>query len=137
MKDSLKQKASKLRAELDLIDEKLRKKTIAEYYLTLKRKYEGRCFKYDNGYDSSEKFWLYTKVCKIEPEDVYDTRGNGVTSYYSGYSFETKIHNGIEQEVRVELSKRSYVHILGVEITQKEFDREWNKMLTKLKGLKK
>lgn len=124
----LKQQQKKLQKEMNAIEEKISSEIRAKHYPKLKKQYEGKCFKISNGYNDKERWWLFVKVTSIKPDDVYDTRGNGVTSHYTGYSFQTTT----TPQVEVEEIRTGYVHSLKNEITEDEFNSEWNKMIARL-----
>jgi hypothetical protein len=122
---------SELEKQLAAIIEQEEKDVIEKHYPEFK-KLEGRCFKTSNSYGDDYKPWfLYTKIVAIKPTDVYDTRGNGIASRFTGYSFQTTSTG----EISVDMKKQSYVHSIGKEITESEFNTAWNKMIDKLDSL--
>lgn len=124
----LKQQQKKLQKEMNSIEGKISSEIRAKHYPKIKKQYEGKCFKISNGYNNEERWWLFVKITSIKPDDVYDTGGNGVTSHYTGYSFQTTIANITE----IEQIKTGYAHSLENEITEQEFNAEWNKMIERL-----
>jgi hypothetical protein len=52
----------KLRKELQSIE--------AAEQLAKDQKLVGKCFKYSNSYGSGERWWLYAKVLRIEPDEL-------------------------------------------------------------------
>lgn len=104
---------------------------INEHYPAIKKKFEGKYFRCRNSYNAKESWWMYIKVVQIKPDDVYDTKGNGVTAHYSGFNFQTD-SNG---NVTVEIVKWGYVHTVGQKITKKEFDAAWRKTLKNINSI--
>lgn len=123
-----------LQKQLAAIAKQEKEQIIKKYYPEFK-KLEGTFYKTRNNYSCPEKpsdyWWVYTKITKIDPKDVYDTRGNGVTSHYTGWSFQTCKYGNFS----VEKEKRSYVHSLGKKITEQEFIDAWNKAMSNLDSL--
>lgn len=108
------------------------KEMVEKYYPIFKKKYEGKYFKYDNGYNREQRWTMYTKVVEIKPEHIYDTRGNEVTSCYNGWNFQTDT-NG---QITISCEKNGYAHSLQKEISEKEFNEAWNKMIEKINLIK-
>jgi hypothetical protein len=129
---NLSERKKQLQKEMNEVEELEVKETIEKNYPIIKKKYEGKFFKYRNGYNADERWWLYTKVVEIKPSDVYDTNGNGVTAHFSGWTFQTDSYDKIE----IAQEKHGYVHSLGKEITENEFVAAWNKMIDKMNHLK-
>ena len=120
-----------LRAELAKIEQQERKDLIKNEYPNFK-KLEGTFWKTRNGYGGgTKKWWYYTKITKIKPSDVYDTCGNGITSTFEGYTFQTCTYNTFT----VEQEKRGYIHSLGEQISESEFNAAWNKAMDELNKL--
>lgn len=126
----MKTQKEELQEKLNQIEDNERLALQEKNYPEICEKYLGKCFKVRNNYSCPEKasdYWfLYTKVTEIKKEDVYQT-SNGVSATYSGYSFQTDMHKNVN--VRKE---NGYIHSLGIEITQKEFDKAWSKMLDRI-----
>lgn len=123
-----------LQEQLKAIAKKEEKEIIEKNYPEFK-KYEGRFFRQSNNYGCPKKpsdyWWYYTKVIEVRPEDVYDTRGNGITSHFKGWSFQLDKYN----QLTVELEKTGYIHSLGQEISQEKFNNAWNKAMENLDKL--
>jgi len=123
-----------LQKQLKAIAKAEEKAMIEEHYPEFK-KLEGKCFKNKNNYSCPEKpsdyWWLYTKITEIKPDDVYDTRGNGVACHYKGYSFQTDKDGNITTRKE----DYGYVHSLGKEIPKKEFDKAFENMISALNEL--
>lgn len=85
----------------------------------IKKKFEGKYFKYLNRYGSGEKWFMYIH-CKQ------------VTSINAGVldSFETT-----PVESSFELSKRSYLTLLGTPITKREYNAALKKFLSRAERL--
>lgn len=120
-----------LQNELNKIATIEEQEIINTHYPSMKKKYEGKYFKCRNSYNQKERWWLYIKVTGIKPEDVYDTKGNGITSHYSGFKFETDSYG----QVTIEKEKYGYVHSLGQQITKREFDAAWKKTLKNINAI--
>ena len=130
----MKTEKEKLQEKLNQIEENERLALQENNYPEICEKYLGKCFKVRNNYSCPEKpsdYWfLYLKVTEIKKEDVYQT-SNGVSATYSGYSFQTDKYKNVN--VRKE---NGYIHYLGEEITQNEFDEAWNKMINRVNSIK-
>jgi hypothetical protein len=89
------------------------------------KKLIGKCFKQRNNFSLPEKpsdYWfLYIKITEIKESYLYDGGENGVYCRYNGWSFETDKNKNIA----IERIKKNYVHMLGEEISQEEFNKEW------------
>jgi hypothetical protein len=70
-------------------------------------------------------------VTEINPDDVYDTGGNGITSRYKGWQFETTGCGAIN----ISPKDFGYCHTLGQQISEDEFNTAWNKMVENLDAL--
>jgi len=123
-----------LQKQLDEIAKKEEQEMIETHYPKFK-KFEGKFFKTSNCYSCPEKpsdyWWLYTKITEIKPKDIYNTRGNGVASHYTGWSFQVDKYG----QISIEREKSGYIHSLGQEITEKEFNAAWDKMIDKINAL--
>lgn len=131
MKEQLSEK-EKLQKQLNRIVKQEEKEMVEKHYPTFK-KLVGKCFKARNSYGGGgrKNWWIYTKITEIKPEDVY--RGaDQILCHYKGYSFETDIYGAVNVQ-----NQKSYVHGLGKEISGKEFNDEYEKMLLKIKEFKK
>ena len=134
MTKDLQQKKEQLKKQLQKIKDLERKKLIEKHYPKFK-KLEGTCYKKKNHCGSPKKpsdYWYeYTKVLEIKEEDIfYDNMDNKVLSRFRGVSFDIDKYGnfGIRQE-------DSYVHLLGKKITEKEFNKTFNKQLSRAKKL--
>jgi hypothetical protein len=126
----------KIEKQLDKILKDENREMIKLNYPTFK-KLEGKCFKTKNFFSCptrpSDYWWLYTKVLSIKPSDIYDTKStNGITAHFTGYSFQTTKYGNVD----IEKNKSGYVHSLDQEITEKEFNTAWNKMMEEIGKLK-
>lgn len=131
-KSAIPSRIAELKSELNRLEVIQEHEVINNYYPKIKEKYEGKYFKVRNGYNSKDRWWLYTKIVEIKPEDVYDTKGNGVTSHFTGWTFKLPTDGKID----ISQVKHGYVHHLGHEISEEEFNAAWNKMIEKLNSLK-
>lgn len=133
-KANLKPTKEQLQKQLNAIAKQEEKELIEKHYPEFK-KLEGTFYKTRNNYSCPEKpsdYWfLYTKITEIKPDDVYDTRGNGVACHFKGWSFQTCKYSNFS----VEQEKRGYVHSLGKQITEQEFIEAWNKAMSALDKL--
>lgn len=121
-----------LQRELIMIEKNEEKELREKHYPLIKEKYEGTFFKCPNSYNGNNRWNIYTKVTEIKPKDIYDTNGNGVTSHYTGYSFQTDCYN----KIQIDRKATGYVHSLGKEISEAEFNEAWNKMIEQMNALK-
>lgn len=115
-----------LQTALNKITAAENEKMIEDNYERIKKKYVGKCFKIKNrsGGFRRQSWITYVKVLDIKPEDIYMVSGNSISAHYRGICFETTAHNLII----VEPKKSSYIHGLGKEIPQAEFDAAFKKM---------
>lgn len=121
-----------LRKELNKIEEKEFKDIITAEFPKLRDLVLDKYFKYRNSYGGDNKgWWLYRKVTDINPSDVYLLSNNEPTARCKGFSFEIRT-NG---EISIQQKDDTYIHILGQEITEREFNEAWNKMCDKIKAL--
>ncbi len=104
-------KGSEARRELHDIKEK----EVAERNLSL----VGKCFKFSNSYGSGEKWWLYSRIVGVEG------------SYFKYLVFQ-ECNLG---KVTVETREYGYDSMQQVEITKKEFDKQFRLLLDKLEAL--
>jgi hypothetical protein len=131
MSSNLTKRKKEIQKQLNEIAEQERKELIETHYPEFK-KLVGKYFKTRNGYGSdTPKWWLYVKVTEIKPEDVYDTCGKGATCHFKGYSFQTTCYGHFS----VEMISSGYMHSLGKEITEGEFNEAWNKAMGNLEKL--
>lgn len=121
-----------LEKQLNAIIERQNREIIKKHYPILK-KLEGTFWKTRNSASlpkiPSDYWFIYTKIVEIKPNYVYDTRGNGVTCGFDGWSFQTTKYADFE----VQQEKKSYAHLLGERITEQEFNDAWNKAMGNLK----
>lgn len=128
---ALEARKKELETELIKINTIQEQGIINQHYPLFKKKYEGKYFKRSNGYNDKERWWMYTKVVEIKPDDVYDTKGNGVASHYTGWTFQTASND----EITISKEERGYVQSLGYQISKAEFTAAWNKMIDKLNAM--
>lgn len=126
----LKQREKKLRAELKSIEEKLNTDFEKKKYPAFKKKYEGKYFKTSNSYGGDERWWLYTWVTEIKPNDIYRIH-NGVNCSCTVFSFQTTPSKNVE----IEQDRHTYVNLLGQEITKQEFEAAWDEMMVGVKNI--
>ena len=110
-----------LRKKLNEIEETEHNELIDANYPKFE-KLIGKCFKYKNSYscpDTENDYWyIYTKVTSIEKSDLY-VSGENVLSNFKGVSFQ-KCKYGI---ITIESNKSTYVHCIGEEIPEEEYDK--------------
>lgn len=106
-----------LQKELNAIVEAENAQFITEYYPTFQAM-EGKYFKTENGYGHDNKWYVYTKITSIAPEELYVSYYDRVLSMYKGFSFE-KTSDGF---LIFKKNRHDYVHCLGKEITEAEFN---------------
>jgi len=79
------------------------------------KKYEGKYFKFRNSYGGDrKKWWMYVKCMKVKSRDE-------ITSF----AFQKDIYG----EITTSVKKRTSESILQIEITKREFDTAYNKMI--------
>ena len=105
-------KIEKLQDELGLLQQKCRqiRDELSEINLKkelpkLKRKYEGKFWKYENSTGADEKWWLYSYCRKVE-----DERGGNFDQ------FEVKPYN-----CEFTINDHGYFHLCQIEITKEEY----------------
>lgn len=81
--------------------------------------YVGKCFKYRNGYNLNEKWWLYVKVLRLDETNLIC------------FQFE-KTSDGI---IRIEPESTIHINEGYMEISCNEFRTAWIKCLQELSGL--
>lgn len=113
--------------ELSLIKVHEHEEMIKTHYPKFK-KMEGKFYKKKNSYGGdkpSQSWWLYTRIDTITEDDVYSTSSDLVSSRFAGLQFQVDR----DKHVYIEPIKSGYVHLLGVEISEKEYIESWNKMI--------
>jgi hypothetical protein len=110
--DQLKQEADDLRAKVRKIHETIDKIMSDEALPDLKKKYEGKYFKYRNSCSGDPKWWLYSKCEKVVFRNLFE-----------GFWFQ------IDYAGRVEIKNNVFEFHFQKEITKKEFMTAYNKML--------
>jgi hypothetical protein len=87
----------------------------------LKKKYEGKYFKCRNSYscpkDDSERWWMYMKIEKVDQ-----------LHQMSGCTFQTDMYGRVIMEQKPSLSEA----VCEIEITKKEFDAAYKKILKRI-----
>ena len=134
MNNSLSEKRRRLQEELketiQLEEKEIIKKHFPEF-----QKMIGKCFKIRNNYSCPEKlsdYWfLYVRITDIKEEDLYVSNSGECLSNYSGFSFQTDKYG----RVNIDTKDRGYVHSLGEEIPELEFEKAWNKMIKRIHTL--
>src|SRR5690606_5369096 len=122
------------------IERKEEARRIEAAYPKLK-KVEGKYFKFKNSYSlpetPSDYWWLFIKVTEVRKEDLYIGWDEEVMGKFRGWSFCTDKYSTIEISMDDQMSSFRYLHFLDdcKEITEDEFNREWNKMVDKLDKL--
>lgn len=95
----------------------------------------GKCFKFKNSYSLPEKpsdYWyMYSKIVSITPDDIYmaGTPNNKVLARCTAVTFQTDKYGSIN----INPHHYTYVHCLGEEIDIHEFNKEFDKVLEKIK----
>lgn len=129
--NTLKAKKKQLEQQLAAIACQEEKEIEDKYYPIFKEKYEGRYFKTNNSYGRGQSWPMYTKVTKIKREGIYDTRGNGVTAYFSGFN----VQYTLNKEILVQPVEYGHLHCLGTEISYDEFRAAYTVIMAKLEEL--
>ena len=97
------------------IEELKTKKRLPE----LKKKYEGKYFKYKNSYSDRESWWLYYYCKKVD--DCYYTITNNFQEKTDGFEFD--------------IDSDTSINLLGEEISHKEYNTALNKFLENAKRI--
>lgn len=92
---------------------------------------EGRFFKNRNGYSPSERWFVYYKVIKVNPESIW-ANGDKFECNCIVQSFEIDS----EGKIRIGTNDTMYSSLLGLEITEAEYNKAWNKLIDKINSLK-
>lgn len=133
MTKDLQQKKEQLKKQLQEIKNLERKELIEKHYPKFK-KLEGNCYKKKNHCGSPKKpsdYWYeYTKVLEIKEEHIYSNNDHDVSSHCIQVSFYTYNYGNFSI-----IQENSYVHLLGKKITEKEFNKAFNKQLSRAKKL--
>lgn len=124
----MRRELEKIRVRIKSAEDVLRRLRNTEYSISqveelpiLKRKYEGKYFKYHNGFNSNEKWWMYLFVKKV----------NSTTEIVCD-KFEENT-----RECEFKLNDITSERILGVKITKREYNAALRKFLNKANRLKK
>ena len=84
------------------------------------KKLVGKYFKYDNGYNSKERWWLYKKIINLSEE-----------GYLVSIQFEDN-----PNEISIQENNISTWHDSSwIKITEEEFLNAWHKLFCKIKNL--
>jgi len=88
----------------------------------LKKKYEGKYFKFKNSYgsDTEESWFIYQRVEKVNDADICHI---------------TSIQDDKKGRIEFEIDKYYHVNMLQVPITKKEFTDNYKKALNKIKSI--
>lgn len=126
------QRKKQLQEELNAITEQEKKELIEKEYPKVKAKYLGKCFKSRNGFGgNSKRWWLYEKVIEIKPDDLYTIGDGEVTAHITVLRFQVFSNDLIQ----IDPSTQAYIHGLGDEITETEFNAAWDTMIDKINAL--
>ena len=123
-------KKEKLQKQLNDIVEAETKEMIKEHYPTFK-KMISKCFKTKNSYGSGKNWWLYAKIISLKSGDLYINHENKVLANCRCLSFQTTVSG----ETIIKKEIQTYVHLLGEEISAKEFDHAWIDMIDEISGI--
>lgn len=124
MRTELELKKESLLKEIRSVEKRLAKDFVATHYPEISKKFLGKYFKDKNGYSQNDEWWMYHKVTDIKPEDVYSVGGEP-TAKCRVLTFNATS----EGHIRILKDNNAYVHGLGQEITEREFNEAWNKMM--------
>lgn len=129
-------KKEELRKQLSEIEKQERQDLIKAEY----PKFElliGKCFKYKNSYSCPKKpsdYWyMYSKIVSITPNDIYigGISNNEVLSRCIVVTFQTDKYGVIN----INPHYSTYVHSLGEEIGIHEFNKEFDKVIDRIKKI--
>lgn len=131
MENTLSQRKEYLKKELKELIETEEKEIIKEHFPEFQRMI-GKCFKIRNSYSCPEKpsdsWFLYVRITDIKEKDLYVASSGECLCSYSGFSFQTDKYGS----VKIDTKDSGYVHSLGEEIPELEFEKAWNKMIKKI-----
>jgi uncharacterized protein YihD (DUF1040 family) len=121
LKEQLKELEDKARILRDKINEEEDRIAIPE----LKKKYEGKYFKYRNSYSCSENecdYWyVYYKVIKVVGHNNFRVA-----------RFQKTVHN----EIEIYTDHFASEGVLEIKISKREYDRAFSKILKEIEGMK-
>jgi len=122
-----------LQRQLGIIAKQEQKEFIKNNHQDLVDRFVGKFFKQEQSWGgSSPKIWYkYTKVLGIKPDDVYVIQENVPTAHCSVYSFQQDILGNVS----FDMSNKTQVHNLGKEISEDQFNKEWNRIMDVLNNL--
>lgn len=123
-----------LQRQLNDIAKKEKEKFIEKNHQPLVDKFVGKFFKQQQSWGGGlrNKIWYkYTKVLSINPDDVYAIHDDMPTAHCKVYSFQQDAIGDINFCV----STKAYAHNLGEEISEDEFNEEWNRVMDVLSEL--
>lgn len=111
------------KTELNKIIKKAREelyKIESEDKIKINKKFVGKCFKYENGYNNDDRWSMYIIITKLSKNGSLE-----------GWSFQTN------SDESTEISREAYGSIWSehIEITHDEFWEAWYKLLSNLKLL--
>lgn len=114
----------KIRKQLREIESQIDKQKLENELPKLRKKYEGKYWKYDNGTDSENRWWLYSYCKKVidSSKGLFD-------------SFES-IKTEYDEENRFQSNQKEYFHLCQTEITKEEYMIALNKFKEELNKLK-
>lgn len=120
--EKLKQRKDSLVKEVGRINDQLQELGTKEAMPGLKKKYEGKYFKYDNGFNRQERWWLYSYCKKVVGirDAIFD-------------QFETT--KDFSKANRFGHNETCGLFLCQQEITKQEYMRELKKMTAKLNKL--
>ena len=129
--EELQLKRKEIRQQLSVIDEQLEELVSIEHYPYF-QSLIGKCFKSRNSFSGpKDGWWAYEKIIDIKPDDVYWSEPAGRLCHCRVLRFET-YSNG---QISIETKRDTYTHSVGDEITEKEFNKEWNKLVGRIESL--
>ena len=112
----MKRESDDLSSKLSTLREEIQKREDAKRYPELKKKYEGKFFKYNNGYSNGNRWWLYSFCRRVNSPDNFDT-----------FSFETCSLG----KITIEFSGNEF--IFQKQISRTEYMNAYQKLLKAIK----
>lgn len=98
----------KIRKQLREIESQIEKRSLENELPKLRKKYEGKYWKYDNGTDSENRWWLYSYCKKVidSSEGLFDSFESIKTEYNKEYVFkldqkDTSLQRQLNSTIRI------------------------------------
>jgi len=114
---------NKVRKQLQEINNEIEDYNLKKEIPMLKKKYEGKYWKYDNGCSAENRWWLYSFCRKVTGTDQ---------GFFD--SFETT--NANYRQNNFNYNEEQFFHLCQIEISKEEYLKQFNLFQGRLKKLK-